>query len=217
MQRTPYQMKVAVVAMALVLSAAYNAYGQHRLDLTAEADQIEQNRGSGVGVGMGTRSMSGQPRLPLPLEVGGVSLSSSELTRGRQLVFEIVLKNVGHSPIELPWARKPVSRTALDPDERQLYLTLEAKGSTGERQILGGVILAGVPFSRSLLTLEPAETATIRTCFKPRLDPNSLLLRPDQTTDVQFSVRISRAGRSTEEIRSEPIVVSISSAPSKQR
>jgi len=217
MPSTKHASRTAVAFVATLMSVVYSAYGQHRLDLTDQIDQMKQKAGAGVGVGMGSRGISGQGKTPLPLEVSTVLLSSLQLASGRALVYEITLKNIGKSSVELPWATKPVGRTRLDPEEQELYLTLEGKDVKGARSILAATILAGVPFSRSLLTLQPGETATIRASLEPRIDRDSLLLRADQTTDVRFAVYISRAGRPTEEIRSEPIAVTVSSSPSKQR
>jgi hypothetical protein len=206
-------MSFAIVGMLLI--AARPTHGQHRLDLTVEEPEVRTSGRAGevVGaVGIESKTTEGVPPAPLPLRITSGSISHTELRAHSKVVFEVTLTNVGKSPIDVPWA--PLKdHIHVDPDEQALILTIETVDVDKKRKVLASTILLGVPSSRSLLRLEPSETATIRNAVEMFFDPADIFTRPDQTSDVRFAFHIRRSGEMTQEVISEPIVVTVVKEP----
>jgi hypothetical protein len=203
---------LAIVALLLI---ARPTHGQHRLDLTIEEPDVQalgQAGGIAERIGIGLSTTEGAEPGPLPLRITSGWVSHTEWQARSKVVFEVTLTNVGKSPIEVPWAQ-PKERVHQDPDEQALILTLETVDLDKKRKVLASTILVGVPGSRSLLWLEPSETATIRNVVEMSFDPAEIFTRPDQTTDVRFVFHMRRSGAMTQEVSTKPIVVTVVKKP----
>ena len=203
----------AMLAIAPVLVSG-SAYAQHRFDLTSENPaMMEPSATEGYGEGMGTKGMSGQQRLPLPLELTVVSFSPTSLMPGDKVTFEVSLRNVGSKAIDIPWSIGRDTWRISRADRQALYLLVTVPGNS---HVLLGTMLFGTEFDRSMLTLEPNETANIRAEGRLRVEGPGAPTFTSSTVNVIARVWMSHGGVQTKEVISEEFQIHLRARPIPQ-
>lgn len=145
----------ALLACAPLVGAAR----QHVLDLT-RSDLVVTIPPFATG---SSSTVSGQQRVELPLVLELANLDWRVYVVGRELKWEIIIKNIGNAAFAFPWStdRELIER----PGESfsQVTLGLQATDAAGREYLLASAILDGstrVP--GSIETLLPGEEAVIR-------------------------------------------------------
>ncbi len=153
---------VGLIAIAALAALPSKSSAQHRLDLT-KLDPPIRSEGKGVVLSAGARGIEGQKLIRLPVQVRLTWLSRSDFILGGHVVSEVMVQNVGQSPITLPWSPLRHSSPEVDLLERKAYIGLVVSDQGGGKHILSVVALFGSSERQgSLLELLPGETATIR-------------------------------------------------------
>ena len=159
------------LAMSVAISgAAQTGNVDYVLDLvTYPWSSIEETNSLGPlssGIGGGT---TGNGVRPLPIDIVLRPLGRSIYETGDDLIFEVVLENIGNETVVLPWSpdygvfRRPEERARTGFTEGGL--SLELRDSSGKRRLAwtGMIALFGSPSrAGSLQALAPGEKALVR-------------------------------------------------------
>ncbi len=152
----------ASIGLMLVMSLAVLAQGPaptYRLDLTSPDTVRSLPRPFNSSL---EASGSGQKRVPLPLRLELVWLDRGSYVMGGEIQYEVMIKNVGSTAIDLPWSADLDAIEVTGLPFVQINLWLVAKDRTGRDYMMGAVFLNGTTrMPETLQQLNPGETASI--------------------------------------------------------
>ena len=169
------QMSIRIVLGSLLLSCMAGAQQVRYIDLSA-GPQRKQLRhppakptGHGVGGGIGSASVGdGAPdhRDPRALEVSLTKVAKDSYRVGDLLLYEVVVKNTGSVPIEIPVHPHLSDLQPDDPgtvfDHLQLGLAFDIRRADKALTIRGASLYGRREIPETILMLEPGQWISIR-------------------------------------------------------